>query len=106
MIPEIIAIIIIVVIGIFFLQMEHHARKFKIIIVALIGLLLYASLLGLFSTEKIDFKSPKSIVGGAYLYMGWIGKTASSLWDIGGSTVALVGNAIKINDSNQYIPGR
>jgi|TARA_B100002003_G_C13863976_1_gene422793 hypothetical protein len=101
MIAEWIAVGVIVAIGIFLLQMEHHARKVKIIIVTLIGLLLYFSILGIFSSEDTDFTSPKSIINGVYLYMGWMGETASSLWNIGGDTVSLVGNAIKVNETEE-----
>ena len=106
MIVEWIAVIIIAAIAIFFLQLEHHAKKYKIILIALIGLAIYFSILGVFSSEDIDFKSPKSIASGIYLYAGWMGETASNLWDIGGNTVSLVGNAIKVNNTEQERPRR
>ena len=106
MVAEWIAVAVIVVIGIFFLQMEHHMRKYKIIIIAIIGLVIYFSILGVFSSEDIDFKSPKSIVSGIYLYVGWLGQAASNLWDIGGDTVTMVGNVIKVNNTEQERPRR
>jgi len=49
----------------------------------------------------VDLKSPRGIIDGVYLYVGWIGHTTSSLWDIGTNTVSLVGNAIKMNNTEQ-----
>jgi hypothetical protein len=106
MIVEWIAIGVIVIIGLFFMQMEHHMRKYKVILIAIIGLVIYFSILGIFSSEEINFTSPKSVIGGVYLYIGWMGETASSLWGIGGDTVALVGNAIKVNNTEQERPRR
>ena len=97
MIVEWIAVAVIVAIGLFFMQMEHHVRKYKVIAVALIGLLIYFSVIGIFSSGEVDFASPKSIINGVYLYVGWMGQTASSLWEIGKDTSHMVGNAIKVN---------
>ena len=99
MIIQWIAVGIIVIVGILVLQLEHHTRKYKIVAILIIGALLYFSILAIFSSEQIDFTSPKSIVSGVYLYVGWIGSTATSLWDIGVETTHMVGNAIKVNST-------
>ena len=101
MIAQWIAIGIITIIGILLLQIEHHTRKYKVIAIVIIGALLYFSIIGIFSSEQTDFTSPKSIVSGVYLYAGWIGQTASSLWGIGTDTVHMVGNAIKVNNTEK-----
>jgi hypothetical protein len=100
MIGEWIAIGVIVIIGMLVLRLEHHARKYKIIVAVMIGLLLYFSVLAIFSSEQIDYTSPSGVISGVYLYAGWIGKTATSLWNIGTDTVHIVGNAIKINNTS------
>jgi len=79
------------------MKMDHHARKIKVIAVVIIALLIYFSFMNIFSSNKVDLSSPKSIVQGIYYYFGWIGKTAGNLWDIGVSTTHTIGNAIKLN---------
>ena len=91
---------IFVIIGLFLLKMEHHSRKIKVLIIVLIGFTLYFSIAGMFTSEQVDFTSPRGIVNAVYVYFGWIGQTTANLWDIGTDTVALVGNAIKLNDSD------
>jgi len=99
-----IVIAVFIILGFWYLKMEHHARKVKVIVVVVIVALLYFSMIGIFSSNKLDLTSPKGIINGVYVYFGWIGQTASSLWDIGTDTVLTVGNAIKINDPNNEEP--
>ena len=99
MIVEWIVIAIFVFIGLFYLKMEHHAHKAKIIVILILGFILYFSIVNHFNSEQVDITSPKGIITGAYLYVGWIGETAASLWNIGTDTVHLVGNAVKVNNS-------
>jgi len=94
-----IAIIVLVFLGLFFIKMEHHAKKVKIIVVVLICALIYFSIVNIFSSEKVDLTSPKGIINGVYVYFGWIGTTIGNLWEIGGDTVHTVGNAIKLNNT-------
>jgi len=88
-------------IGFMFFKMEHHTRKVKILLVIVVGLVLYFSIAGVFSSDKVDLASPRGIVNAVYVYFGWMGETAGNLWDIGVDTTSLVGNAIKINHSEQ-----
>ena len=90
-----------ILIGLWYLKMEHHTRKVKVIIIAIIGVLIYFSLMGVFTSEKVDLTSPRGIVNGVYVYFGWMGQTMSSLWKIGEDTVRIVGNAIRINDNEE-----
>ncbi|MCK5321611.1 hypothetical protein KAJ38_03460 [Candidatus Pacearchaeota archaeon] len=83
------------------LKMEHHVRIVKIAIMALIGFLIYFSMMGIFSSEQVDITSPRGIVQATYIYFGWIGETTGKLFDIGKDTVSLVGNAIKLNNSEE-----
>lgn len=94
-----VAIGLMVFIGLFLIKMEHHARKIKVIVILLIGLLLYFSIMGIFSSEKVELTSPRGIVNAVYVYFGWIGTTIGNLWDIGANTVHTVGNAIKLNST-------
>lgn len=89
-----------VIIGSFFLKMEHHSRKIKALIIMIVGLTLYFSIVGMLTSERIDTTSPRGVVNAVYIYFGWVGQTASNLWDIGTDTVSLVGNAIKLNDTD------
>ena len=95
-----IIIAVFVIIGLFLLKMEHHSRKVKVLIIVLIGFTLYFSIAGMLTSERVDLTSPRGIVNAVYVYFGWIGQTTANLWDIGTDTVALVGNAIKLNDSD------
>jgi len=94
---NIIIIVVFVLLGLIFLRLEHHGRKIKLIVLVLIGLLLYFSIANLFTSEQTDLSSPKGIMRAVYIYFGWLGQTASKLWDVGKDTVTAVGNAIKFN---------
>ncbi len=80
--------------------MEHHTRKIKIIAIALIALLFYVSATGMFNSNNVDITSPRGIVSGIYLYVGWLGESASSIWDIGIETTGRVIDAVRIEDEN------
>lgn len=95
----IIGVLIIIVLA--FLKFEHHGRKIKVILGIILIAILYLSLAGIFNSGQVDVTSPKGIVQAAYLYVGWLGETATSLWDIGKETVGMVGNAIKINNTQE-----
>ncbi|MEA3248461.1 MAG: hypothetical protein U9Q73_02025 [Nanoarchaeota archaeon] len=86
------------------LKMDHHIRIVKLVIIAIIGILIYFSMMGIFSSEQVDLTSPRGIVQATYLYFGWIGETTGKLWDIGTDTASLVGNAIRVNNSSEDKP--
>lgn len=96
-----------IIIGVFILialsyvKFEHHTRKIKIMIAIVIGALIYFSMMGVFTSDPIDLTSPRGIVNAVYVYFGWMGQTASSLWDIGTDTTHLVGNAIKVDKAEE-----
>jgi len=90
-----------ILIGLWYIKMEHHGRKVKIVVLILVGALIYFSIVGIFTSEQVSLTSPRGVVNAAYVYFGWIGQTASSLWDIGADTVSLVGNAIKIDNPEE-----
>jgi hypothetical protein len=92
---------VVVLLILFFLQVEHHTKTIKIFLIIIIGAILYFSLVGLLSSSQVDLTSPKGIINGAYLYAGWIGQIGSSLWNIGVETTHMVGNAIKINNTEE-----
>ena len=99
-----IAIGILVLIGLFYIKMEHHGRKVKLIVLVLICAMIYLSIVGLLSSNRVDLTSPSGIVNGAYLYVGWIGETAVKLWDVGAESVGLVGNAVRFNKTEEEQP--
>ena len=101
MIANWIIIGVFVVIGLIFLKMEHHTRKIKVIVIVIIGFILYFSIAGIFMSEQVDITSPRGIINAVYVYFGWIGQTATSLWNIGTDTVSLVGNVIKLNNTGE-----
>ncbi|MBU2577085.1 MAG: hypothetical protein KKF50_05185 [Nanoarchaeota archaeon] len=92
---------VLIILGLWYLKMEHHTRRVKIIVIVIIGILIYFSMVGIFSSEKVNLTSPRGVVNGVYVYFGWIGQTASNLWDVGTDTVRTVGNAIKINNNSE-----
>ncbi len=100
MIVEWLTIAILILAVLFLIELKHRTEKIKIVAVLLIGLLLYFSISGVFSSSHVDLASPRGVIDGVYLYIGWLGHTASSLWDIGTNTVVLVGNAIKVNNDS------
>ena len=87
--------------GLMLLKIEHHTKKIKILAILFVAAMIYFSIVGHFSSETIDLTSPRGVAKGVYLYFGWIGSTASQLWDIGLDTAHLVGNAIKVNDTKE-----
>jgi hypothetical protein len=95
-----------VLIGLWLLKMEHHTKKIKIGLVILVALVIYFSMVGMLSSEKLDLTSPRGVVNAVYVYFGWIGQTAGNLWDIGVDTTHLVGNAIKIDKNEDDEPKR
>ena len=99
MILQAIIITIFIVIGLIILRAEHQTRKVKIMILVIIGFLLYFSIAILFTSEQVDITSPRGVARATYLYFGWIGRSISNLWDIGVDTAHLVGNAVKLNNT-------
>ena len=95
-----------ILIGLWYIKFEHHSRKVKIVILVLVGALIYFSMVGIFTSEQVSLNSPRGVVNAVYVYFGWIGQTAGSLWDIGSDTVSLVGNAIKIDNTEEEEPRR
>ena len=92
---------IFIIVGLWFLKLEHHTKKIKIILLAIIITIVYLSMMGIFSSEKVDLTSPRGVVNAVYVYFGWMGRTVTDLWDIGADTVQTVGNAIKVNDPRE-----
>jgi len=86
--------------GLWYLKMEHHSRKVKIVVMVLIGAMIYFSMINIFTSEQVELTSPRGVVNAVYIYFGWIGQTTSKLWDIGVDTASLVGNAVKVNHSD------
>jgi hypothetical protein len=101
MVIEWVIVAIFVVLGLFFAKMEHHTQKIKIIIIIIVGFVLYFSVMGIFSSEQVSLDSPKGIVNAVYVYFGWMGETSAKLWDIGTDTAVLVGDAIKMDDTER-----
>ena len=95
-----------ILIGTIVLQLEHHTRKFKAVIFAILGLVLYFSLVGMMSSNEVSIDSPSGIINAVYTYFGWIGETGTKLWDIGKDTTSLVGNAIKLNVTDEGVQPR
>ena len=106
MVIQWIVIGVFVLVGLWYIKVEHHTRKIKIIILVVIGAIIYFSMIGIFTSEQVSLSSPRGVVNAVYVYFGWIGQTASSLWDIGTDTAHLVGNAIKIDEEEDKEPRR
>jgi disulfide bond formation protein DsbB len=94
-----IVIAVIVILALFFLRMEHHTRKLKLIVLALLVFFLYLSLMSVMKSDQVDINSPKGVMNAVYVYFGWLGRTIGNLFEIGVDTARMVGNAVKINNS-------
>ena len=79
------------------LRIEHLSKKVKLVIIVLLGLLIYVTAFGVISSSGINVATPRGIVNALYTYMGWIGKTATNLWDTRHDVGSIVGNAVKMN---------
>ena len=97
MVIQWIVVAVLVLLGLWYLQLEHHTRKIKIVAAIAIVALLYFSMATIFTSQEVDLTNPRGIVNAVYFYAGWIGQTTTKLWDIGADTTTLVGNAIKVN---------
>jgi hypothetical protein len=106
MVIQWVIIALFVLAGLWFLKLEHHSKKVKVVIIVLIGAVIYFSMMNIFTSDQVDLTSPRGVVNGVYVYFGWIGRTASNLWDIGADTVSLVGNAVKVNNTDTDQPRR
>ena len=91
-----------VILALLFLKAEESTKIVKILIVIFLGFVVYLSITGLFMSNKVDLNSPRGIFNAVYVYFGWLGQTTSTLWDIGTDTASMVGNAIKVNSSEDY----
>ena len=87
--------------GLLLFRVEHLGKKVKLVILIFLAFLLYLSVVTVFSGDNFDLTSPQGIVKGVYAYVGWMGDTASNLFDVGKQTVVLVGDAIKINSTDE-----
>lgn len=98
MIVEWVIVGVFLIVGLYFIKMEHHTRKIKVVVIIVIGFLLYLSISGIFNSGKVDITSPRGIVNGVYLYVGWLGESITSVWDIGVETTGRVVDAVKLDD--------
>jgi hypothetical protein len=103
MILYIVVVLIFVILAFMLLKLDHHTRKIKLVVLLVLAVLLYFSITGVFSSKSVDLGSPKGIVNGIYVYFGWLGHTVVNLWDIGVDTVRTVGNAVKVNSTEESL---
>jgi len=93
----VIAVAFFLVIAFMLLKLGHFDRKIKLVLLIFLGVLVYISIVSIFSSEKVDLTSPGGIAKAIYLYFGWLGRTFANLWDVGKQTVHMVGDAIRLN---------
>jgi uncharacterized membrane protein len=98
----IIAVAVLIVLGILLVNIEHHARKFKIAAVIIILMLIYFSVIAVLGSGEVNLNSPGGIVGGVYYYVGWVGHSLSQIWVIGKDSAIALGNAIRVNNTEEY----
>ncbi len=91
---------IFVLVGLVLLKMEHHGKKVKLVILVFAGLLIYFSVHAIFNSSDLDLSSPRGILNAVYVYFGWLGKTLSSLWDVGVQTTGRVIEAVNLSVHN------
>ena len=98
---NIILILVFILVAFLLLRVEHMGRKVKIIALVLIGLMLYFSVVSLFTAESTDLTSPKGVINAVYVYFGWLGETMVNLWDVGVETTGNVIEATKFNKTEE-----
>ena len=99
-----IVLVFLAVAAILFFKFEHHFRLFRIAILGLIVVLIYLSMSSVLSSGEVNLDSPRGVVNAVYLYVGWLGETTVELLDIGKDSVALAGNAIKVDEKGEPLP--
>lgn len=88
-----------IILGFWFIKMEHHGRKIKIVLILIAVLLLYFSVVHVFNSNDVDLKSPGGVVKAVYAYFGWIGRSVGNLWDVGRDTTGRVVQAVQLNET-------
>ncbi len=101
MVAQWLIIVGIVFVALLFLKAEPSTKWVKISIIVLLGFVIYLAVSGLFMSNEINLNSPRGILNSVYFYFLWIGHTSTTLWNIGVDTAGMVGNAIKVNDSDK-----
>ena len=99
-----IIIALLLLIGFWYIKVEHHTHKIKITILIILVAIIYFSMVGVFSSTKVDLTSPSGVVNAVYVYFGWMGQTITNLWEVGTDTTRTVGNAIRLNGSDNNNP--
>lgn len=94
-----VALAILLFLAIIVISIEHHWKKVQAAILVLVALLIYFSIVGIFSSDEVSLDSPKGIVGGIYYYFGWLGDSVGEIWDIGSDTATAVGNVVRFNQT-------
>ncbi|MFZ5955275.1 MAG: hypothetical protein ACOYT4_02520 [Nanoarchaeota archaeon] len=83
-------------------RLEHFNKKIKLSFIIIIGLLIYISAYQVFSAHRNELDSPKGILNAFYAYVGYLGNTATNLWDIRRDVGGLVGNAIRLKNETGF----
>ncbi len=95
---------LLLVIGSVVLKFEHHSKRVMLVIAIVFGLLLYFSVAAIFNSADADLSSPKGVVKAVYLWAGWVGNAVVDIFDVGKDAVVGIGNAIKVNISEEGLP--
>ena len=88
----------------FLVKIEHGFKRGKIIFYVVILALILLSFFVLVRTHNAQLDSPKAVVNTVYLYFTWIGEKGVQIFDVGKTTVNMVGNVIK-GTKNQTLAG-
>lgn len=99
MIIWVIVIFVLVIIAFFYMKVEHQFRLAKVAILSAIVLLLGLSMFMMFNSGETDLSSPGAVIGSVYVYVGWLGKVAVSMFDIGGDATGRIIEAINVSNS-------
>ena len=93
---------VLVLAGLYIIKLQHFGKKVKLIVVVIILTLIYLSATTLLSLNNIELNSVQGVGKATYLYFIWIKDTSVSLWHTGGEVVTIIGNAIKLNQTEEY----
>ena len=93
--------IVFLFLALLYLKFEHQGRRIKLVLIIILAAILLLSLMSVFSSKNVDLSSPGGIIKAGYFYIGWVGHTISSLWEVGVETTGKVIKAVDMNNSSR-----
>jgi len=93
---------VLLIIALYVIKIQHFSKKVQVIIVVIAIILVYFSATALLSANDIELNSVQGVGKAIYLYGGWMKDISITLWHAGGEIVTIVGNTIKLNQTEAH----